>query len=307
MKESAMPRRLLALLLLVCAPAWGSPLPMEEVAPGIFVHHGIHEELDAGYHGDICNIGFIVGHKGVAVVDSGGSFKIGQQLREAIRKVTPLPILYVINTHVHPDHIFGNAAFKDDLPVFVGHAKLAEAMERRRDTYLRNNAAWLGEAFVGSEIVKPTQAVDSTLELDLGERPLTLTAWPPAHTSADLSVLDRATATLWTGDLLFIERTPSMDGDTLSWLALIPQLKQIPAQRAIPGHGPVTAQWRQAFDRQQAYFETLLADIRRDIKAGIPMEKSMETAAAGEKDRWVLFDSVNRRNVNLLYPRLEWE
>jgi len=295
------------LLMWAALLAHAEPLPIEEVAPGVFVHHGIHEELDAGYHGDICNIGFIVGDKGVAVVDSGGSLKIGQQLREAIRKVTPLPILYVINTHVHPDHIFGNAAFKTDNPAYVGHAKLGEAMERRRETYMRNNAFWMGEAFAGSEIVKPTQSVEKSLELDLGGRVLSLTAWPPAHTSADLSVLDGKTATLWTGDLLFIDRTPSMDGDTLGWLKLIPQLQQIPAKRAIPGHGPVTEQWQTAFDREQHYFERLLADIRSNIKSGIPMEKAMASAGTSEKNHWLLFDTVNRRNINLLYPMLEWE
>lgn len=306
-ESQSMRRILLAILILVTAPAWAQPLPMDEVAPGVFVHHGIHEELDAGYHGDICNIGFIVGDKGVAVVDSGGSLKVGQQLREAIRKVTPLPILYVINTHVHPDHIFGNAAFKTDNPIYVGHAKLADAMERRRETYMRNNTAWMGDAFAGSEIVKPSQPVEKSLELDLGGRTLQLTAWPPAHTSADLSVLDSKTATLWTGDLLFIERTPSMDGDTLGWLKLIPLLAQIPAKRAIPGHGPVTEQWQAALTREQRYFETLLADIRRSIKSGIPMEKAMDSAGSGEKNNWVLFDTVNRRNINLLYPLLEWE
>jgi quinoprotein relay system zinc metallohydrolase 2 len=301
-------RPLVTLLLLTFVSfAQATPLQMEETAPGIFVHHGIHEELDEGYHGDICNIGFIIGQNGVAVIDSGGSLKIGLQLKEAIRKITDLPVLYVINTHVHPDHIFGNAAFKPDNPVFVGHAKLGEAMERRREAYLRNNAAWMGEAFAGSEIVKPTQTVEKVLELDLGGRVLLLTAWPPAHTSADLSVFDRATATLWTGDLLFIERTPSMDGDTLNWLKLIPQLKQIPAKRVIPGHGPITEQWHEAFDHQQHYFETLLADIRSSIKSGTPMEKAMDNAAASEKNGWKLFDSVNRRNINILYPQLEWE
>lgn len=307
-KDPLMTRHLLPLLLLLafsCARA--EALKMEEVAPGVFVHHGVHEELDAGYHGDICNIGFIVGQKGVAVIDSGGSLKIGQQLKEAIRKITPLPILYVINTHVHPDHIFGNAAFKADNPIFVGHAKLAEAMERRRETYMRNNAAWLGADFVGSEMIKPTQTVDASMDIDLGGRSLHLTAWPPAHTSADLSVLDLDTATLWTGDLLFVERTPSMDGDTLGWLKLIPKLKETPAKRAIPGHGPVVEQWHEAFDNQQRYFEALLSDIRHQIKSGGTMEKAMDSAAAAEKSKWMLFDTVNRRNVNILYPQLEWE
>lgn len=300
--------KLLFLLPFLLSPVtWAQPLPIEEIATGVYVHHGIHEELDDGYHGDICNIGFIVGRKGVAVIDSGGTFNVGRQLKEAIRKVTDLPILYVINTHVHPDHIFGNAAFKADHPMYVGHAKLAEAMERRAETYLRNNAAWLGAAFAGSEIIKPTATVDTTLELDLGGRPLVLTAWPPAHTNTDVTVLDRNTATLWTGDLLFIERTPSMDGDTRNWLKLIPQLKEIPAKQAVPGHGPVTANWRAALDDEERYFDILLSDIRSSIRKGIPMGKTMNTAAASESSKWVLFDTVNRRNVNILYPQLEWE
>lgn len=296
------------LLSLLASPAlFAEPLPMEEVAPGVYVHHGAHEDLDQGYHGDICNIGFVVGKNGVAVIDSGGSLAIGQRLRESVRKVTELPILYVINTHVHPDHIFGNTAFIQDKPVFVGHANLANAMEMRKEAYLRNNATWLGDAAKGSDIVKPTQAVTNTLELDLGERNLLLTAYPTAHTNTDLTVLDHASATLWTGDLLFVERTPSLDGDIQGWLAVIEKLRAVSALRAIPGHGPVVSDWNLSLSNEQRYLETLLADIRASIKKGESMEQTMDTAAATERDHWILFDSVNRRNVNLLYPKLEWE
>ena len=298
----------LLLLALLASPAlFAEPLPMEEVAPGVYVHHGAHEDLDQGYHGDISNIGFVVGKNGVAIIDSGGSHAIGQRLRESVRKVTELPILYVINTHVHPDHIFGNAAFLQDKPAFVGHANLASAMEMRKETYLRNNATWLGDAAKGSDIVKPTQAVTKSLELDLGERTLLLTAYPVAHTNTDLTVLDHASATLWTGDLLFVERTPSLDGDIQGWLAVIEQLRAVSALRAIPGHGPVVTDWNLSLSNQQRYLETLLADIRASIKQGESMEQAMDTAAASERDQWVLFDAVNRRNVNLLYPKLEWE
>ena len=295
------------IVLLLCTVANAEPLTMAEAAPGVYVHRGVHEELDAGYHGDICNIGFIVGKKGVAIIDSGGSLAVGQQLREAIRKVTALPILYVINTHVHPDHIFGNAAFLSDKPSFVGHYKLADAMERRREIYMRNNAAWLGKDAEGSEMVKPTQPVQSTLDLDIGERSLLLTAHPTAHTNTDLTVLDKNTATLWSGDLLFIERTPSIDGDIKGWLEVIGKLRESQPKSIIPGHGPVPANWKEALENEQRYLETLLNDVRTSIKKGEPMESAMDTAAASEKDRWVLFGTVNRRNVNIIYPALEWE
>jgi quinoprotein relay system zinc metallohydrolase 2 len=302
-----MQKWLILLVMLAPLPLRAEALPMEEAAPGVYVHHGTHEDLDQGYRGDICNIGFIVGEKGVAVIDSGGSLAIGQRLRESVRKVTPLPILYVINTHVHPDHIFGNAAFLAEKPIYVGHANLANAMELRKEAYLRNNATWLGDAATGTDIVKPTQAVTSTLELDLGSRILLLTAYPTAHTNTDLTVLDNSTATLWTGDLLFVERTPAIDGDIKGWLSTIETLRTVSALRAIPGHGPVVADWNQALNNEQRYLETLLADVRNSIQQGESMEQAMDTAAASEKENWVLFDNVNRRNVNLIYPKLEWE
>ena len=294
-------------VLFIASGAVAEPLPMHEVVPGVYVHYGVHEDLDKGYHGDICNIGFIVGKKGVAVVDTGGSLQVGNELREAIRKVTELPILYVVNTHVHPDHIFGNAAFKLDQPVYIGHATLPEAMEQRRDGYMRNNTAWMGDAFAGSEIVKPAQTVVNTLEIDLGGRPLLMTAYPTGHSSSDITVLDTASATLWSGDILFVERTPSIDGDIKGWLKVIDQLHLVKAQRVIPGHGTVAEDWQAALDKEQHYLETLLGDIRTSIEKGEPMEQAMNTAAASEKGKWVLFEIVNRRNVNLIFPSLEWE
>ena len=294
---------------LTCCLVKAAPLQMEALDHDIYVHHGVHEDLSENYHGDICNISFIVGSKGIAVIDTGGSLKIGQQLHEAIRKVSSLPILYVINTHVHPDHIFGNAAFLQDKPIFVGHEKLPDAMERRRENYLRINQQWLGDAFAGSEIVKPSALVKGTLKLELGDRTLLLTSYPTAHTNTDLTVFDNKSSTLWTGDLLFVERTPSIDGDIKGWLSVINELKVHEAENAIPGHSSILkdSNWKQQLNNEERYLWTLLNDIRASIKKGEVMEKAMSTAAASERSYWQLFDIVNRRNVNNIYPSLEWE
>ncbi len=289
--------------------ALATPLLMESLGNGVYVHHGVHEDMSEGYHADICNVSFIVGSKGIAVIDTGGSLKTGQALREAIRQVSNLPILYVINTHVHPDHIFGNAAFIQDKATFVGHEKLPDAMERRRENYLRINQQWLGDAFAGSEIVKPNMLVKTTANLDLGERTLLLTAYPTAHTNTDLTVFDHKSATLWTGDLLFVERTPSIDGDIKGWLAVINELKTHEAEFAIPGHSSSLkdANWKKQLNDEERYLWTLLNEIRASIKKGEVMEKAMGNAAASERSYWQLFDIVNRRNVNNIYPGLEWE
>jgi quinoprotein relay system zinc metallohydrolase 2 len=288
--------------------AHAEPLSVELAAPGIYVHNGVHKDINVGYGGDICNIGFIVGKKGVAVIDTGGSPKIGKQLREAIRKVTDLPILYVINTHVHPDHVLGNAAFKDDHPTFVGHENLATALAQRKEIYMSTEPSWVGSAdAIGTEVIMPTLAIKDTKTIDLGGRILQLTAYHSAHTDNDLVVFDSTTATLWTGDLLFIERTPSFEGDIKSWLKVIVQLGSIQAVRAIPGHGPVTADWHGALDNESRYLSTLLEDVRTAIKKGRSMEQAIDEATHSEQGKWVLFDLVNRRNISRVFPALEWE
>ncbi len=280
---------------------------IEDLGNGIYVHHGAHLDIDTGYQGDICNISFVVGSKGVAVIDTGGSLKVGNQLRDAIKKVTPLPILYVVNTHVHPDHIYGNAAFLQDKPVFVGHAKLADAMQIRQEAYDKLNIKYLGDDAKGSVIVKPSLLVKEPMELDLGDRSLKITPYQTAHTNTDISVIDSKTHTLFTGDLLFIERTPVIEGDIKGLIAAIELLKTYPVKQVVPGHGPSTKEWMQALNNEQRYLNTLLADIRANIKKGESMEKTMDTAAASEKDKWLLFDIANRRNVNTIFPALEWE
>ncbi|NIQ14930.1 MAG: MBL fold metallo-hydrolase, partial [Candidatus Dadabacteria bacterium] len=69
-----------------------------------YLHDGIHVKFDDIQNDDIANIGFIVGKKCIAVIDSGGSVRIGSALQNAIRKKSDLPICYVINTHIHFDH-----------------------------------------------------------------------------------------------------------------------------------------------------------------------------------------------------------
>ncbi len=316
---------LTALVLTSCAQAQEKPtsaavasvgdFSIEDIGNGIYVHHGKHLDIDDGYQGDICNISFVVGSKGVAVIDTGGSLKTGNKLRDAIKKVTDKPILYVINTHVHPDHIYGNAAFLADEPEFIGHEKLATAMELRREQYTKLNVKLLGDDAKGSELVKPTIAVKTTLELDLGDRKLMLTAHPVAHTNTDLSVIDIKTdsksSTLFTGDLLFIERTPVLEGDIKGLIVELEKLKTSATKQAIkqavPGHGPVAKDWKLAIENEQRYLTELLTDIRASIKKGESMESAMNTAAASEKDKWQLFDIANRRNVNIIYPALEWE
>ena len=131
---------------LCCVPTSGGAqnFAIQEVAPGIFMRRGVDQDATSGNIDAIANIGFIVGTESVLVTDSGGSLADGQWLRTQIKAKTDKPIRYVVISHVHPDHAFGAGAFIEDKPVFVGHAKLAEALRQRGDFYKTGLAAIIG-------------------------------------------------------------------------------------------------------------------------------------------------------------------
>jgi quinoprotein relay system zinc metallohydrolase 2 len=284
-------------------------LAVSEVAPGVFVHQGRHEEFTPDNAGGIANLAFVVGGRSVAVIDSGGSRGEGEALLGAIRARTSLPVSHVVNTHVHPDHLFGNAAFRDGggAAVVVGHAKLPERLAEAGPYYLSNLRGLLGAAFAGTEPVPPTLTVADEAGIDLGGRTLRLRAWPTAHTDTDLTVLDEATGTLFAGDLLFMERIPVVDGSLLGWLAVMDELQALPAARVVPGHGPPSAAWPEALGPQRVYLESLRDRVRAALKGNRTLEQAVAGVALPPGQSWLLAEENHPRNVTASFTELEWE
>jgi quinoprotein relay system zinc metallohydrolase 2 len=298
---------LMAATLLLGGAGDGDVLALVELAPGVYMHRGAELPLDVPGHDDIANIGFIVGSRCVAVIDTGGSVRIGRVLRAAVRRYTSLPICYVINTHVHVDHVLGNSAFKDDHPSFVGHAALAQAIVRSRPYFVKEYAQDLDAPAAPEQVIGPDRLVQSELTLDLGNRALRLHAWPTAHTDCDLTVYDQKTSTLWTGDLLFIERLPALDGSLVGWIAAIDALAAQRVKLVVPGHGPTTTHFGEALARERDYLESLLQGVRRELAKGESLQEAMLQVGADEKSGWLLWDEVHARNVARAYEELEWE
>lgn len=295
---------LLLALLVTTSVATADPgiFNLTEVAPGVFVHHGRHVAITDPRRADSANLGVIVGTRCVAVIDTGGALATGLALRQAVAEQSKLPVCYVINTHVHFDHVLGNAAFVSPGTVFVGHKNLRATLDDSRQYFVEHFPAELGTA----PVVGPTTLVETQLKLDLGEREIVLSAQPDAHTSSDLTVLDVATNTLFAGDLLFMERLPVLDGSIKGWLQWLAQYRSEPFARVVPGHGPVAAPWPAASQPELDYLQQLVAYVRNAIASGSFLEDAVAAAAKVPTTGWIL-TAPHSRNVSQAYREFEWE
>jgi len=293
------------------------PLDVKKIADGVYVHYGKHENIYEGSNiGDIGNLGFIIGDESIAVIDTGGSHQVGEALKLAIKKISKKPIKYVINTHVHQDHILGNTAFLSEGVIIYGHFNLKKALKERGSQYIRQISE-AGNKIKGTKIIFPHKIIAETspdqvkklsdkITINLGNRKLLLTSYPTAHTYSDASVFDLKTKTFFVGDLVQDERLPTMDGLVKNWIKVLNEIEKVDFKIMVPGHGKIQKD-NTALKKTKTYLQVLYNDVIDALKKDIPAEKVIEIAAESEKDKWVLFDRVNPGNVVRTIIRYEWE
>ncbi|AUH33277.1 quinoprotein relay system zinc metallohydrolase 2 [Paracoccus tegillarcae] len=285
-------------------------LELHSIAPGVWLRQGQTAQIASDNRGRIANLSVIIGTDSVAIIDAGASRAEGQDLYAAIRHLTPKPVSHVILTHMHPDHVLGASVFAEAGASIVANEKLVQSLDMRGQGYLENMSRIVGAPeMIGTEITLPDMTIAQSDRISLGGRTLELAAVPTAHTDNDLIVRDDATNTLFTGDLVFRDLTPVVDGSLNGWLHW---LEAPPAEVGliVPGHGPVAQNWQEAVAKQSNLLLQLRDSVRHAIASGQSMSEAVPTIVSelqNVAEGWTDFDDTIARDATAAFKELEWE
>jgi len=212
------------------------------------------------------NAGFVVGERGVLVVDSFESRAHAEALLGEIRRVTKKPIAYLVLTHSHYDHSVGNQAFPTSVPVLAAPAAAARLAERlKADRLLLSSAAGMHSTLDIGKVRAVTQEVDGQHSIDLGGVVVQLSVAGDCHSRGDLVALVAAEKVLFAGDLVWNGLHPNISGgSTFAWITALAHLGRVDVEKVVPGHG--AAGGKELLAAQRNYLMTLRKLVKHLLK-----------------------------------------
>lgn len=294
-------------LLAVTFPACAAPatLPVDELVDGVFVIPAPLADATPENRGRVVNSGFIVGRDGVIVIDSGANHRHGEAILAAVARVTPKPVKLLINTHPHPQNVLGNSAFAErGIPILATAATVAAMDERCPNCLARLRQSVGDEAMRATRIQLPDTPIAASQALEIAGRQLRLLHFGHGHTEGDLAVFDEASASLFSGDLVYSGQLPHLsEANTPGWIAALNQVAALPVRILIPGRGPVGA----ADDI--APIRRYLAELRQSVAAayreGRSADEAIRLAELQEFAGWHGYAARHGRNVQHVYFEIE--
>lgn len=234
-------RLLLAALILGLVTAQTAFADLTRLTDTVYAYVGQKDASPA--RSFAANAGIIIGKDGVLVVDTLISAKEGQRLLADIRKITSKPIKYVVNTHTHLDHAFGNGVFAGLGAGIIAHEADRQMLLGKGPEILQHADTYglKPEDMAGTEIVAPSLTFSERMTIDLGGVEVQLLRTAPSHTAGSLVVWLPEQKVLFTGDILFTDFHPFMaDGNLAGWQVTLDSLLKLGAEKIVPGHGPLS-------------------------------------------------------------------
>lgn len=274
------------------------------VGPDTYVFVGSTEHFTRANGGNILNAGFIVTSDGVIVIQTGPSRRYGEEMRAAIRRVTDKPIRKVFISNLHPDYFLGAQAFTD-VPIAALPGTIAGIQEEGHGI-ADNMYRLVGDWMRGTEVVVPTEPVFGSTVV-FGDHRLRLIPLN-GHTAADLALFDETTGILFTGGVVFCDRTPTTPhADVVAWLKELDALDALDDVRlVVPNHGHIRPD-KACVGQTRDWLIWLDGTLRAAVEAGLDMTDALELPIP---DRFAGLDVLRaeyRRSVAHLWPKIERE
>lgn len=293
---------LLSSTMVFAQPFAGTYEPRADlVANGIWLVRGADEPITFANGGAIANTIIIATDDGPVLFDAGVSLAHGRALAALALKLTGKPVSRVIISHLHPDHAMGAAAFNPQMVHVLPstHADLERDAEGFSDAMYRLLSGWMK----GTAIVLPQGDMAGGPTI-IGGRAMRVLALN-GHSGGDLVLLDEATGTLMTGDLVFHNRAPATPHANLDqWQAALDQLEAIPHRLLLPGHGPSDSTG-EAISQTRDWLGWLDASLRQSVASGLDMT---EAGAVAIPARFAALKSARyelQRSVSHFFPAIE--
>ena len=244
------------------------------------------------------NAGIVIGDDGVLVIDTLTGDEAATHLLQEIRKLTPLPIRFVVNTHYHGDHVAGNRLFADTGAQLLAHRHVRTWIHTENLRMLGDNPKPELTKLIQS-FVAPTVSYTDAVDLYLGSRVVQVRSFP-GHTGGDSVVIVPDAKALFGGDLLWKNVTPNtIDGSTKAWMQTLDALVTTYAGHTfVPGHGGLaTAQDVTTLRDYLATVQKLVADARASGKTGEAVRPVVLPALKEKYGAWEGFEYLAPRNI----------
>ncbi len=242
--------------------------PWQEIGDGVFRRR---------YRSFDLNVGVVLGAGGALVIDSRESPAQAREVRRELTRLTAAPVRWLLNTHWHWDHTFGNGEFPG--AAIWGHPEcrrvLAERGEQTRERCAELVPAEQRDEFAAFPIVLPEHLCAEAATIDLGDRGVELRYLGRGHTEGDLVVTVPGTGVLFAGDL-FEEGAPPSFGDAypIAWAGTAALLAGLVTGPVVPGHGDLMD--RAAVQTQVGELEEVARITRGAAEAGIPPDATLD-------------------------------
>lgn len=290
-------------------PATDVEMKLKQVSEHIYYVQG-KAGIATDNEGFISNAGFIVTDEGVVVFDALGTPSLAALLLTKIRSVTDKPVIKVIMSHYHADHIYGLQVFKEQgakiiAPIgvmdYLASASASERLEERQFSL----EPWVNEK---TYIVTPDVIIDKTMTFKHGDMTFTLDVLGAAHSDGDLTLYVEPDRVLFSGDIIFEGRVPYLgDANTKKWLDTLIKMEVGKIAALIPGHGPAAKNPNQAISATRNYLAKVRSVMADAVQNLDDFAETYDKTDWSEFEKLPAFAEANRRNAYQVFLSMEEE